>query len=323
MVVSADALTAFLPTTLSATSFDFLGDRYQGKVRDVYTLGDERFLIATDRQSAFDINWTTIPLKGQVLSQLSAWWFDRIGDIMPTHVIAVPDPNVMVAKKLDMLRIEIVVRGFITGSTVTSAWLNYSKGVRLFCGNILPEGLAKNQRFAAPIITPTTKGVDDEPIDPETIVAHGFATKGQWKEISEKALALFARGQHIANDRGLILVDTKYEMGFDRDGTLTLADEVHTPDSSRYWVKESYERCVASGEEPESLDKEFFRLWLREQGFEYGGKRPVITDDVRLMLAQKYIELYERMTGTPFTLPSDAKVMERIEKNLRGFLASR
>ncbi len=320
-MIKPDSLRPFLPTALAGTNFPELGEKYAGKVRDVYRQKEagRAILIATDRQSAFDIQWCTIPLKGQALNQLSAWWFERVKDVMPNHVIAVPDPNAMVVKDLTMLRVEIVVRAYLTGSTGTSAWVNYHKGVRNFCGNPLPEGMVKNQKFAAPIITPTTKGEEDELIDSQGIVERGFATKAQWEEIAAKAFALFKRGQEIAASRGLILVDTKYEMGYDAEGRLTVADEVHTPDSSRYWVAATYEERLARGEEPESLDKEFFRLWLRSQGFEYGGKRPEITDDVRAMLASRYIELYERMTGEKFVIPKDADVSARIARNLAKY----
>src|SRR3989344_3471151 len=291
-MLDIDALRPFLHTTLESTDFKNLGQKYMGKVRDVYIQKDfkRRILIATDRQSAFDRLWCTIPLKGQILTQISAWWFEQVKDIMPTQVIAVPDPNVMIVKDLKMIPVEIVVRGYLTGSTKTSAWVNYEKGVRDFCGNRLPNGMVKNQPFDSPIITPTTKSEDDELIDPTQIIDRGLATVSQWEEISHKALALFARGQEIASEHGLILVDTKYEMGLDEHGVLTLADEVHTPDSSRYWIKGT----------TENLDKEFFRLWLREQGFEYGKEPPKITDNVRLELAQKYIDLSERITGKTF-----------------------
>jgi phosphoribosylaminoimidazole-succinocarboxamide synthase len=323
-MIDAASLRPFLGTTLERTDFPAFGHKYEGKVRDVYTPdAGTRVLVATDRQSAFDILWCTIPLKGQVLTQISAWWFEQIKDIMPTHVIAVPDPNVMAAKSLDMLRVEIVVRGYLTGSTGTSAWVNYHKGVRDFCGNTLPEGMVKNQPFAAPIITPTTKAEEDELIAPAEIVRRGLATEEQWREIERCAFALFRRGQEVAAAQGLILVDTKYEMGYDADGRLTIADEVHTPDSSRYWVAATYAQRFAAGQEPESLDKEFFRLWLREQGFEYGKAKPAITDDIRLMLAQRYIELYERMTGGTFRIPDDPQVAERIRRNVSGWLGSR
>jgi phosphoribosylaminoimidazole-succinocarboxamide synthase len=315
------ALEPFLATAIERTDFQGFGERISGKVRDLYVQKEKnrRILIATDRQSAFDKFWCTIPLKGQVLTQLSAWWFEKVGDILPTHVLATPDPNVMVAKEVTILPIEIVVRGYLTGSTKTSAWVNYSSGVRNFCGNTLPEDMVKNQKFDAPIITPTTKAEDDELIDPAGIFERGLATKAQWEEITEKAFALFARGQEIALERDLILVDTKYEMGLDADGNLTLADEVHTPDSSRYWVASTYEERFSKGEEPEILDKEFFRLWLRAQGFEYGKTEPEVTDDVRLELARRYIDLYERITGQTFVLPEDSDVMARMEKNLVEF----
>lgn len=313
-------LRPFLATTLDATDLPFLGQRYQGKVRDVYRQGDESILIATDRQSAFDIHWCSIPLKGQTLNQISAWWFQRISDIMPTHVLAVPDPNVMVVKQLRMIPVEIVVRDYLTGSTGTSVWSHYAKGGRHFCGNPLPDGLQKNMRLPnGPIITPTTKGDHDEPIDAATVVARSLATAEEWKHIADRAFALFRRGQDIAAERGLILVDTKYEMGYDHQGQLTIADEVHTPDSSRYWIKASYDARMAAGEEPESLDKEFFRLWLREQGFEYGGHRPAISDDVRLQLGERYINLYERMTGEAFELPTDPDVPARIRTNMMEY----
>jgi phosphoribosylaminoimidazole-succinocarboxamide synthase len=320
-MISTDIIRPFLLTALETTDFKDLGEKYSGKVRDVYTqkAAKRAILIATDRQSAFDIKWCTIPLKGQALNQISAWWFEKIKDVMPTHVIDVPDPNAMVVKDLTMLRVEIVVRGYLTGSTGTSAWVNYNKGMRNFCGNVLPEGMVKNQKFVAPIITPTTKGEEDELIDAKGIVERGYATRERWEEISSKAIELFVTGQKIAAGRGLILVDTKYEMGYDSEGKLTIADEVHTPDSSRYWAAATYEERFAKHEEPESLDKEFFRLWLRSQGFEYGGKHPEITDDVRVMLASKYIDLYERITGEMFVLPKDAKVAERIERNLAKY----
>ncbi len=319
LLASAEALRPFLSTTLGSTNFTDLGKKYAGKVRDVYTQADRTILIATDRQSAFDLSWCDIPLKGQTLNQLSAWWFTQIQDIMPTHVVSVPDPNATVVKALTMVQVEIVVRSYLTGSTGTSAWVNYNKGMRRFCGNDLPEGMRKNQKFATPIITPTTKGEHDELIDTEGIIARKLTTKKQWQEISDCAFALFKRGQEIAAKRGLILVDTKYEMGFDAQGRLTIGDEVHTPDSSRYWVAASYEDRMAKGQEPESLDKEFFRLWLREQGFDYGKPQPKITDDVRLMLAEKYLNLFERVTGEALNIPASPDVLGRIKKNLQAF----
>ena len=317
-MITPDQLRPYLNLTLNETNFTEFGEKYAGKVRDVYKQegSTNRMLVATDRQSAFDIDWCTVPLKGQVLNQISAWWFEQIEDIMATHVVSVPDENVMIVKDLEMLKVEIVVRAYLTGSSKTAAWTNYNQGVRHFCGNTLPDGMVKNQKFDDIIITPTTKGESDDLIDRAGIIEQGLATEEQWNEIEEKAFAVFRRGQELAAERGLILVDTKYEIGVDENGTLTIADEVHTPDSSRYWVAESYQERFDAGQEPESLDKEFFRLWLREQGFEYGGKHPDITDDVRVMLAAKYIDLYERVTGQTFVLPEPEDVHARIRRNV-------
>jgi phosphoribosylaminoimidazole-succinocarboxamide synthase len=318
-------LRPFLTTTLDKTDIPGLGQKYAGKVRDVYTQGDRIALISTDRQSAFDYQWCTIPLKGQVLNELSNWWFERVKDVMPTHVIATPDPNVTVAKKLKMIKFEVVVRAYLTGSTSTSAWVNYEKGVRDFCGNNLPDGMKKNQKFSDIIFTPSTKPETghDESMAPEGLIGLGVTNKKEIDHVKECAFALFRRGQKVAAERGLILVDTKYEMGYDVDGVLCVGDEVHTPDSSRYWVMSSYEERFAAGKEPESLDKEFFRLWLKEQGFVDDGRpRPAVTDDVRVMLAEKYISLYEKMTGAKFAIPTDPDVIGRIEKNLRPYMAA-
>lgn len=333
VVHSPAALRPYLAQTLETTNFTGLGSRYQGKVRDVYTQGDRLILIATDRQSAFDIQWCTIPLKGQVLNQLSNWWFDKVKDVMPTHVIATPDPNVTVAKKLRMVKVEVVVRAYLTGSTSTSVWVSYEKGVRNFCGNPLPDGMRKNQKLQDIIFTPSTKSEGhDESLSPKEMVDRGETTKEEIEQVREKAFALFRRGQEVAAERGLILVDTKYEMGYDADGVLTVGDEVHTPDSSRYWIAATYEERFAKGQEPESLDKEFFRLWLREQGFDptslpteelrragYGKPKPAITDDVRLKLASKYINLYERMTREQLMLPPVGSTEERIATALEKY----
>ncbi len=317
------SLSPFLAHTLSSTSLDFLGEKYKGKVRDVYTQGAEIVLISSDRQSAFDYDWCTIPLKGQVLNQLSNWWFEKVQHVMPTHVVSVPDPNVTVAKKLKMIKFEVVVRAYLTGSTSTSAWVNYQNGNRNFCGNPLPDGMKKNQKLDGIIFTPSTKPETghDVSMAPEGLIELGVTNREEIDRVKEFAFALFREGQKVALERGLILVDTKYEMGYDADGVLRVGDEVHTPDSSRYWVASSYEQRFAEDKEPESLDKEFFRLWLKEQGFVDDGRpRPVITDDVRLMLAAKYISLYERMTGLDFVLPESADVPARIERNLKKWL---
>ncbi|HLD07879.1 MAG TPA: phosphoribosylaminoimidazolesuccinocarboxamide synthase [Candidatus Peribacterales bacterium] len=320
-MIDPSRIQPFLTNTIQKTNFPGLGARYQGKVRDVYTEGDRVILISTDRQSAFDEDWCTIPLKGQALNQMSAWWFDQIKDVMPTHVIEVPDPNVTIAKKLTMVKVEVVVRAYLTGSTSTSAWVNYKNGVRNFCGNPLPEGMVKNQKFDEIIFTPSTKPETghDVSASPEELIAMGVTTPEEIEELKKHAFALFRKGQKVALERGLILVDTKYEMGYDKDGVLRVGDEVHTPDSSRYWIAKTYEERFAKGEEPESLDKEFFRLWLREQGFEYGKLKPTVTDEARVMLATRYIDLYERMTGKKFEV-EEGDVTKRMEKNIARYI---
>ncbi len=320
---SPDTLKPFLTTTLDRTDFKDLGKKYGGKVRDVYDQGENIILIATDRQSAFDKQWCTIPLKGQVLNQLSNWWFEQVKDVMPTHVIATPDPNVTIAKKLKMVKVEVVVRAYLTGSTSTSVWVNYQNGSRNFCGNPLPDGMKKNQKLPETIFTPSTKPESghDESMSPEELIARGDTTREEIDQIKTLALKLFKRGQEVAAKRGLILVDTKYEMGYDAEGNLCVGDEVHTPDSSRYWVAASYDQRMAEGKEPESLDKEFFRLWLKSAGYTGDdGPQPEVTDEVRVMLGSKYIGLYEKMTGQDFVIPADADVVGRIEKNIRAYL---
>lgn len=322
LVIAHETLRPFLQTTVDRTDFPQLGQQYAGKVRDVYSKHDRVILISTDRQSAFDEQWCTIPLKGQVLNQLSSWWFEHVKDVMPTHMIATPDPNVTVAKKLKMITFEVVVRAYLTGSTSTSVWVNYEKGVRDFCGNPLPDGMQKNQKLDRVIFTPSTKPETghDESMSPEGLIALGVTNRAEIDRVQEHAFALFRRGQEVAAKRGLILVDTKYEMGYDAEGTLRVGDEVHTPDSSRYWIASTYEERFAQGKEPESLDKEFFRLWLKEQGYRGDdGPKPAVTDDVRTMLAAKYIDLYERMTGQEFHIPETVDVMTRIKMNMKSY----
>ncbi|MBI2502962.1 MAG: phosphoribosylaminoimidazolesuccinocarboxamide synthase [Candidatus Latescibacteria bacterium] len=292
----------------------------QGKVRDIYLLPGRRILITTDRQSAFDRILGTIPFKGEVLNRIAQYWFDQTRDLVPNQVLAVPDPNVTVARELKMLPVEIVVRRYLTGSTSTSVWTNYHKGVREFCGVDLPEGMVKNQSFAAPIITPTTKSEDhDESISPQQIVARRLVDRDTWERVEQAALALFARGTEVAARQGLILVDTKYEMGLDEEGRLRVADEIHTPDSSRYWIGATYQERHARGEEPESLDKEFLRLWLRERGIT-DQNIPPLDEEIRIQVAQRYIGLFERVTGQPFTAEAgQAPILERIERNIAQY----
>jgi phosphoribosylaminoimidazole-succinocarboxamide synthase len=313
-------LRAQLAHTLRQIDLPQLGELYRGKVRDNYSRGDKMVMITTDRVSAFDHVLGTIPFKGEVLSRLTLFWFDRVKDIAPTHLIESPDPSVMVVRKAEALRVEIVIRGYITGSL----WRDYQAGKAEAYGIAWPKGLEKDQKFEHPIITPSTKaeyGKHDEPISEEEILAQKLVAPEVWKEATTIAHRLFARGQEWAAKRGLILVDTKYEMGI-AGGKLLVIDEIHTPDSSRYWVADGYADRQKKGLDQEMLDKENIRQWLiREHGFSGHGKPPPLTDDVRVMLAQKYIEVFEKLTGQPF----DSKVgsvEERIRANLksRGYL---
>jgi len=320
-MISDDKIKEQIQFTLKGTDLP-LGKKYKGKVRDVYIAEDKIFLIATDRQSAFDRNLANIPFKGQVLTQTSAFWFEQTKDIVQNHVIGIPDPNVVVCKKLKVFPVEVVVRGYITGVTSTAAWTAYEKGERNFCGNVLPEGLKKNQKFEAPIITPTTKSEHDEKISGEEVVSIGLMTQEQWDFVSEKALKLFQRGQEIAEKNGLILVDTKYEFGHDEQGNIFLIDEIHTPDSSRFWIKESYEERFSKDEEPENIDKEFLRLWFKKHCDPYKDKKlPEAPEELVIELSKRYQQLFEMITGNSFE--SDVgDVRERIKRNLKekGYL---
>tara|TARA_Y100000031_G_C8170929_1_gene361763 strand:- start:3 stop:971 length:969 start_codon:yes stop_codon:yes gene_type:complete len=306
--------------TIKETNIEGLGKKLAGKVRDVYVADDKLFLIATDRQSAFDRSLANIPFKGQVLTQTSLFWFDNTKDIIKNHVISSPDPNVVECKKLKVFPVEVVVRGYITGVTSTSAWTAYEKGEREFCGNTLPEGLKKNQKFEKPILTPTTKDDEhDEKISPEEIVSSGRMTQEQWDFVAKKALELFQRGTEIAEKNGLILVDTKYEFGYDKNGEIYLIDEIHTPDSSRFWIKKSYEEKFTKGEEPENIDKEFLRLWFKENCDPYKDKElPEAPEDLVIELSKRYIQLYEMITGKEFKAEV-GDVKGRMEKNLKQF----
>ncbi|MBI2638628.1 phosphoribosylaminoimidazolesuccinocarboxamide synthase [Candidatus Peregrinibacteria bacterium] len=324
-MISEKDLQAQIPHTLSATDFSQLGEKYEGKVRDNYTKGDRRILIVTDRLSAFDRVITTIPFKGQVLNQISQFWFEKTRDIIGNHAIEFPDPNVVVAQQCKPLLVEMVVRGYITGVTSTSAWYHYEKGVRNFCGNVLPEGLRKNQKLERPIITPSTKaehGGHDESVSGEEIIRRGVLTRKQWEFLSKAVLALYARGVEICAKQGIILVDTKYELGVTpegvTDGKIVLIDEIHTPDSSRFWFADEYEARLARGEEQKKIDKEYLREWLAARGFRGEGEVPPIPDEVRVETARRYIEAYELITGRKFEAEV-GDVTERLKKNLYGF----
>ena len=314
-------IKAELNNTLTETSLTG-GNKRTGKVRDQYDLGDKIALITTDRQSAFDRVLAAIPFKGQVLNQTSAWWFDKTQNIIPNHVINLPDPNVTLAKKCDVIPIEFVVRGYITGSTSTALWTVYNNGNREYCGNVLPEGMVKNQKLDSNMLTPTTKDEHhDRPIAPDEIVNEGWMTQKDWDFCSQKALELFAFGQKKASEHGMILVDTKYEMGYDSSGNIVLIDEIHTPDSSRYWITETYNERMAAGEEPQNVDKEFLRLWFVDNCDPYNDKTlPEAPEELVVELSSRYIYLYEIITGGTFVFPEDKPAQERINENLKDHL---
>ena len=294
-----------------------LPDRRDGKVRVSYAWAEsQRLFVTTDRLSAFDRVLAGVPCKGQVLNQLAAWWFERTADVVANHVVAVPDPNVLIARAATTLPVEVVVRGYITGVTATSLWKPYAAGVRTIYGHRFPDGLRKNTALPEPIITPTTKppagsAAHDEPLTEAEVVTRGLVDAARWEHVREVARELFRRGQQVAADAGLILVDTKYEFGLTDDGELLLIDEVHTPDSSRYWIAATYDERMAAGEEPESLDKEVVRRAFAERGYTGDGEPPTVSDEVWTATSARYVDAYQRLTGLPFqpgAIPADARI---------------
>jgi phosphoribosylaminoimidazole-succinocarboxamide synthase len=311
-----------LPHALAAVDLPFLGQRTSGKVRDLYVHGDHLILVASDRLSAFDRILGLVPYKGQVLNQLAAFWFEQTRSIIHNHLIATPDPNVTVARRCQAMPVEVVVRGYITGVTKTALWYQYNLGQRQIYGIDFPDGLRKNDQLPEPIITPTTKGTDgahDERITSEQVTQLGLATPGQWARICAAAIALFEQGQAIARRAGLILVDTKYEFGLNAAGEVVLIDEMHTPDSSRFWLADSYPARHANGEEPENFDKEFVRLHYAALGYRGDGEPSPLPAKVAVEAAERYIAIYERLTGKTFAA-GEAPVEARIERNLRTWL---
>ena len=302
-----------IPHTLESTQFPSLGKRYQGKVRDSYVKDDRRVLIASDRISAFDRVLTTIPFKGEVLTRMASFWFGLTSEIIANHVISEPDPQVIVGRELKIVPIEVVVRGYLTGS----AWRDYEKGTAV-SGIALKKGLRRNQKFPEPILTPSTKESEghDQPISREEILAKKIVSEELWLKIEKAAKGLFLAGTAHAASRGLLFVDTKYEFGVDPKGALILADEIHTPDSSRYWYAASYSERFADDKDPESLDKEFVRRWLMERGWMGEGVPPPFDDDFKVKIARRYISTYEEITGLPFTA-TVGSANARIEKSLK------
>ena len=319
------ALRAQLDHPLAATPWTTIGGRalprYDGKVRDCYIDSErgERIIVVTDRLSAFDSVVGTIPSKGQVLNQLATFWFEKTRAIAPNHMLRVPDPNVMIARECTPLPVELVMRSYLTGVTSTSIWKAYEAGARTFCGHALPEGMRKNQPLPAPILTPSTKatkGDHDVSVSRAELLAMGRIAPALFDRAAELAAALFAEGQRHAAARGLILADTKYEMGVAPDGTLTVIDEIHTPDSSRYWYADDYEARLAAGEEPRSLDKEYVRRWLSGEAKWTGdGPPPVMPDEIRIEAARRYIASFELVTGTTFQ-PDTRDPLPRIAQAL-------
>lgn len=319
-MASKEVIRAQLNNCLEEARFPQWEHCYKrGKVRDMYLLPGKRIIITTDRQSAFDHVLGTIPFKGQVLNRMAQYWFGKTQHIVPNHVLAVPDANVTVAREVEILPVEVVVRAYLTGSTDTSAWMNYQAGRDPY-GLKLPPGLAKNTRFEVPVITPTSKSEGhDQPMSVAEVVEHRLVNQGIWQYVQHIALRLFALGRVLADKQGLILVDTKYEFGLDKEGNIILADEIHTPDSSRYWEAATYEERHARGEEPESLDKEFLRLWLREKGIS-DTNIPTLDDDIRVEVAERYINLCERITGQEFQPQLDGEpVLARIERAIEPY----
>lgn len=317
--VDEQTIRAALDHPLTETDFPTLGSKYIGKVRDNYVGNDgTRTIITSDRISAFDRVLGTLPLKGQILNRVAVWWFENTKDIAPNHLLRVPDPNVMIVEECTPLPVEMVVRAYLTGTTSTSIWVHYEKGARVFCGHALPEGMRKHQKLPAPILTPSTKaehGQHDVSASREEILRITGMPAQDFDEAAALAMALFARGQELCASRGLILVDTKYEFGKTRSGRIVLIDEIHTPDSSRFWFANSYDERFSAGKDPESFDKEYVRRYLAELGFRGDGPIPPIPDQIRVEATRRYIEAIEKITGSPF-VPDLEEPSSRMKRNL-------
>lgn len=321
MASRTEILQEQLANTLDSTDFKGLGRKYEGKVRDCYIDDDERrIIVVSDRISAFDVVLGTLPFKGQVLNQIAQYWFEECKDIAPNHMLEVPDPNVMVGRECRPLKAEFVMRSYLTGVTSTSIWRAYESGARSFCGHELPEGMSKNQKLPEPILTPSTKaekGEHDVSVSREQLIEMGHISAEDFDKAADMVRRLFAYGQKKAAERGLILVDTKYEIGVSPEGEMMLIDEIHTPDSSRYWYAEDYEARLAEGQEPRSLDKEYLRRWMAEtHDYRGEGPPPALPDEVRVEAAKRYIEIYELITGKEFAPDRSPNPRARIAKKL-------
>jgi phosphoribosylaminoimidazole-succinocarboxamide synthase len=318
MTLSAENFQRALASPLEGTDLPLLGSKYEGKVRDNYTKDGQRTIIVTDRISAFDRVLGTLPLKGQILNWVAAWWFDRTKHIAPNHVISVPDPNVMIVHECTPLPVEMIVRAYLTGSTSTSIWVHYENGRREYCGHQLPDGMAKHQKLPEVLLTPSTKaahGDHDVSASRDQILEITGMPAEDFDVAAGLAMELFAFGQQLCRQRGLILVDTKYEFGKTPDGRIVVIDEIHTPDSSRFWFENSYEERVRAGQQPESFDKEYVRRYLKDCGFTGDGAIPPIPDEVKVEATKRYIAAVETITGEPFR-PDLEPPLPRIQKNL-------
>lgn len=317
-MINTETIKTILPIAFSETTLP-LKNKFSGKVRDSYPLTqNRRLLITTDRLSAFDQILGCVPYKGQVLNQLSAWWFKQTADIIPNHVIELPDPNTLIATTVEPFLVEVIVRGYMTGVTSTALWHRYSLGEREIYGYEFPNGMQKNQALPEPIITPTTKGgpgSHDERLTCAEVVSTGLLDKKTWDSIQQAALAIFKRGQTLAKKAGLLLVDTKYEFGRTADGKILIIDEIHTPDSSRYWKADSYQQRFAQNQEPENFDKEFIRLQYVAHNYRGEGTPPQMPDELWIEASQRYIKIYEMLTGEIF-VPGEYPVLPRLRKNL-------
>ncbi len=318
MPVAEEAFREVLAHPLSTSDFPTLGTKYEGKVRDNYTQDGKRTIVVTDRISAFDRVLGTLPLKGQLLNHVAAWWFDKTRHIADNHVLSVPDPNVMVAVECQPLPVEMIVRAYLTGTTSTSIWVHYENGARSYCGHALPDGMTKHQRLPQVLLTPSTKaahGDHDVSASRDEILKLTGMPAADFDAAASMALQLFAFGQELCAKRGLILVDTKYEFGKTPDGRIVVIDEIHTPDSSRFWFSNSYAERLAAGEAPESFDKEYVRRYLKAQGFSGDGPVPNIPDDIKIEAMRRYIAAVEQITGEPFT-PNLEAPAARMKRNL-------
>ena len=319
-MISTDQLIQLLPQALQATNLS-LPNKTSGKVRDWYDLPDgNRLIVTTDRLSAFDKILAAVPYKGQVLNQLSAWWFEQTKDIVDNHIVSLPDPNAAVIKVAEPFLVEVIVRGYITGVTSTALWYRYSLGERNIYGYEFPEGLQKNAALPEPIITPTTKGGatgHDERLTCFEVVEKGLLDEQTWEQVQTAALAVFKRGQEVARKAGMILVDTKYEFGRAADGSIVLIDEVHTPDSSRFWKADSYEDRFSNGKDPENFDKEFVRIAYADKGYRGDGEAPSMPAELWASASERYITIYELLTGKTFEAgeyPIEQRLIENMKK---------